>query len=365
MIDKDNQDKILAEYDANAHIYGILAPRLEQLLREILLGRGIQVHSITSRLKGRKSLAGKVAKNDASYECLADVTDLVGLRVTTYFAEDVDHVAAAIAEEFDIDPTNSVDKRRSLAADRFGYLSLHHVLSLKDSRCELTEYKAFKGLKVELQTRSILQHAWAEIEHDLGYKSEIEVPQHIRRRFALVAGLLELADREFGGIREELENYREGISSAVQENPADISLNLDSVRAFVSSSTIAKRLDEEIITVSNATPRNEEETASIFPIILKEMEVIGMKTIEQVALSLQTNQAVLSKFIKLWLADKPQDIISRHLALHYLFLLLVSDKGVTDACKLFEAAGLVGPEEIVNKLVSTAAQSRSNSEIEQ
>ena len=64
--------------------------------------------------------------------------------------------------------------------------------------------KSYKSVKFELQIRSILQHAWAEIEHDLGYKSESTVPRAARRRFSRLAGLLELADAEFQGIREQL-----------------------------------------------------------------------------------------------------------------------------------------------------------------
>ena len=45
----------------------------------------------------------------------------------------------------------------------------------------------------------MLQHAWAEFEHDIRYKGTMP-DEHARdfdRRFTLAAGLLELADREF------------------------------------------------------------------------------------------------------------------------------------------------------------------------
>jgi putative GTP pyrophosphokinase len=295
MVDKESEEKILADYDANAHTYAILAPKLEQLLREILRERGIAVHSITSRPKSRKSLAGKIAKNDVQYKNLSDLTDLVGLRITTYFSEDVDRVAEAIATEFNIDTENSVDKRRSLAADRFGYLSLHHILSLKDSRCELTEYKAFKGIKVELQTRSILQHAWAEIEHDLGYKSEVEVPQHIRRRFALVAGLLELADKEFDGIKKELESYREEVLANIDTTPASFLIDADSVRAFIEGSPIVKWLDTEIIRIAGAQKISPMKEDSI-PELINTMHRFKLRTIVDVGAALQSYENHILNF---------------------------------------------------------------------
>jgi len=75
-------------------------------------------------------------------------------------------------------------------------LPLHYVASLISEREKLTEYKRFAGIKVEIQIRSTLQHAWAEIEHDIGYKGENSVPDSLKRNFSRVAALLEVADIE-------------------------------------------------------------------------------------------------------------------------------------------------------------------------
>jgi putative GTP pyrophosphokinase len=83
-------------------------------------------------------------------------------------------VAELIEREFVIDRDNTVDKRKQLDPDRFGYLSLHHIVQLGPTRSQLVEYSSFGGIKAEIQTRSILQHSWAEVEHDLGYKSSID-----------------------------------------------------------------------------------------------------------------------------------------------------------------------------------------------
>jgi hypothetical protein len=58
-----------------------------------------------------------------------------------------------------------------------------------------------------VQIRTVLQHAWAEFEHDIRYKGTIP-DEHVPdfdRRFTLAAGLLELADREFSTIRDRLQ----------------------------------------------------------------------------------------------------------------------------------------------------------------
>jgi putative GTP pyrophosphokinase len=101
--------------------------------------------------------------------------------------------------EFVIDWENSVDKGELLSPDRFGYLSVHYVASLSPSRLALPEYKQYGSIKAEIQVRSILQHAWAEIERGLGYRNQT-MPGRVRRRFSMVAGLLEMADKEFRDI---------------------------------------------------------------------------------------------------------------------------------------------------------------------
>ncbi len=59
---------------------------------------------------------------------------------------------------------------------------------------------------VQVQVRTVLQHAWAEFEHDIRYKGTVpdEHASEFDRRFTLAAGLLELADQEFTAIRERL-----------------------------------------------------------------------------------------------------------------------------------------------------------------
>lgn len=355
MTNSETKDQILADYDANVNTYELLANKLTQLLREILRERGIQVHSINERHKTRTSLIGKLTKGENRYKNLTDLTDLAGLRIITYLAEDVDLVAKAIEEEFSIDSSNSIDKRRLLAADRFGYLSMHHVLSLNDSRCNLTEYKAFKGLKIEVQTRSILQHAWAEIEHDLGYKSEIEVPQHIRRRFALVAGLLEIADREFDEIKKELVDYRAGISKAVIETPQEVSINLDSIRALLTDGTIVDQLDKKIMVVNNALTANHYDLLNSR--YLGYMEQMGIKTIVGLTSSLESQRDLILIFSKFWIGGNTSSIPSGA-SIFYLWLIWLADKSEAEIEEHLREASFDNPPSMAQRLIPTVKSAK-------
>jgi len=93
---------------------------------------------------------------------------------------------------------------------------------MSKDRCANDEYRHCEGLKAEIQIRSILQHGWAEIEHDLGYKTNISLPNHLRRRLSLLSGLLELADSAFLTIRDELKKYENELPTLIQYQPEKV-----------------------------------------------------------------------------------------------------------------------------------------------
>ena len=146
---------VLNEYDQLRDLCEGYTQRLSELLDQLLAASSIHVHSVTFRLKTRESLKKKLYSTQDKYESLEDVTDICGVRVTTYFADDVDRVAEIVENEFEIDVGNSVDKRALLDPDRFGYISVHYVVGLSAVRSELTEYQDFRDLKAEVQIRSI------------------------------------------------------------------------------------------------------------------------------------------------------------------------------------------------------------------
>jgi ppGpp synthetase/RelA/SpoT-type nucleotidyltranferase len=190
--DDRRAQEIVDSYSRGRGLYADLVESAQTLLEAILAGSGVKSYSIGGRPKDIESLQKKLARPDRQYETLEAITDLAGLRIITYFVDDVAAVGGVIEREFAVDRANSVDRGSSLDPDRFGYRSVHYVVQFNSSRSSLPEYRAFAGLRFEIQVRSILQHAWAEIEHDLGYKTRDSVPRELRRRFSRLAGLLEL-----------------------------------------------------------------------------------------------------------------------------------------------------------------------------
>lgn len=212
-----NKAKVLKEYDKEKRVYERFAKDVENLLVKFLENQNITYNATTYRLKSKESLSNKIDIKNDKYETLSEITDVAGIRVISYYADDVDKIAEIVEKEFEVDEENSIDKRKALEPDRFGYCSVHYVVKMKKERLRLQEYKAYQNLKCEIQIRSVLQHAWAEIEHDLGYKSEITIPRDERRNFSRLAGLLELADKEFQEIRSSLTIYKKKLQEKIEE----------------------------------------------------------------------------------------------------------------------------------------------------
>lgn len=210
--------------------YRSALPTLERLkdevlktLREALDKNGLIVTTVEGRVKTEESLAGKLALKGGKYASLSDVTDLVGARIVTFYTDDVDRIAAMAEQLFDIDWENSVDKRTLHQLDSFGYNSLHYI-------CRVPGY----DFRFELQLRTTLQHAWAAINHDTGYKSGIEIPREYVRRINRLAGLLELADDEFSRIRTDINDYRRRVQQLVQNGKLDdVQLDGDTFRSYL------------------------------------------------------------------------------------------------------------------------------------
>jgi ppGpp synthetase/RelA/SpoT-type nucleotidyltranferase len=227
-------------YQGVRPLYEAFAGVVQRILREALQVSAVAIASIEARAKEVESYGDKaVTPDDADPERpkysapLAQITDLTGVRVITFFPKTVEAVDKLIGKEFVV--LERVDKSQLLREqERLGYQSIHFLVKLAPNRCDLPEYGRLKDLKAEIQVRTILQHAWAEIEHDIQYKSVETIPEPIKRRFMALAGLFEIADREFQAIQDEDEYLRQQARVSVQEGRLEeVEITPDAVRAYL------------------------------------------------------------------------------------------------------------------------------------
>ena len=245
----DKNEVILENYKNNKKTFDNFAQKLEILLKELFDEKDVNYQNISTRTKDTNSLTKKVESKN-KYSKLEDITDLVGCRIIAYFEDDVEKIIQIIKEEFIIDEKNSIDKKQILEPDRFGYLSYHIICSISDTRKKLSEYKKYENIKFEIQIRTILQHAWAEIEHDIGYKSNIQVPKQFQRRFSRIAGLLEMVDDEFSRIKNEILTYT---TSLTTQTVLDTDINVNSLDKYLEDNELIQGLDKYFINKTNAS----------------------------------------------------------------------------------------------------------------
>jgi putative GTP pyrophosphokinase len=298
------------EYARAVELLPVFGESLESLLKHLLTAKEIQFHRVSHRIKSKDSAERKIARprngaNNAGPRTLESLTDLLGVRVVTYFRDEIESVAEVIKYEFVIDWENSVDKRTTLDADRFGYLSLHYVAELKPDRTALSEYQNYGGMKFEIQIRTILQHAWAEMEHDLGYKSEAAVPRDFRRRFSRLAGVLELVDDEFEGIRQAIDKHQVEAQETIEQGSFGIEIDQDSLSAFVQSSQRIVQLDKLIARFRKTSVQKRVDKQYLGRQAGQLVE-FGFHSIEDLSNYLDENAALLAKFTEHWLTHTDQ-----------------------------------------------------------
>lgn len=213
---------------------------VRNILRDAIERKKLKVHSVEARAKSLESFGEKaMTPSDADPNApryrdpLTDITDLAAVRAITFFPRTVGEIDACIREEFGV--IEQVDHTQFLRdEERLGYQSVHYLIRLTGRRTGLPEYQRFSGLKAEIQVRTVLQHAWAEIEHDIQYKSAVTIPVEIRRRFMSLAGLLEIADREFQAIQDSDALMREDARASLQKGDfASVEITPDALRAYL------------------------------------------------------------------------------------------------------------------------------------
>ena len=262
-----HSEAILEEYRAQRPVFEKMNETIPARVRALLDEAGVVVASIESRVKEEKSLAGKLEMKGTKYASLADITDIFGMRIITFYTDDVDKVASAVDRLFEVDWENSVDKRKLLEVDSFGYLSLHYI-------CRDAEFP----YRFEVQMRTILQHAWANMNHDTGYKSGVEVPVEHLRNMNRLAGMLELIDEQFSRIRTEITDYRRRVRALVASGRLEkVLLDGDSFRSFLDISPF-EPLNRRIASVNQA----EIQEISLMP-FLEVFRILGFKTLGDVA----------------------------------------------------------------------------------
>jgi ppGpp synthetase/RelA/SpoT-type nucleotidyltranferase len=304
-------EMILDEYREAIPVLEHMRQDVLTMLREALDRSGLIVTAIEARIKTEESLRGKLALKGSKYATLSDITDILGARIITFYTDDVDRIAAMAEQLFEIDWNNSVDKRTLHQLDSFGYNSLHYI-------CKLPGY----DFRFELQLRTTLQHAWAAINHDIGYKTGVEIPREYLRRINRLAGILEMADDEFSRIRSEITDYRRRVQQLVQNGKLDdVQLDGDTFNSYLQARPF-DALNKRIAAI------NQAEIQEV-PLIryLRVFNAFGCKTLGDVQRLVKQYEKDAYRLARHQLGNTDLDIISSAVGVQNICIVCIIATG--------------------------------------
>lgn len=317
-----HSQELLEQYRKNLPIYQKIEEVALQAIQHVIKELGISLSSMEHRIKTEKSLAGKLELKGGKYASINDITDLFGMRIITFYTDDVDKVAALVKRTFDVDWDESVDKRKAHELTSFGYNSLHYICRLPKSLANDPETPQFNEIRFEIQMRTALQHVWSTIEHDIGYKGSVKILPEYRRQFSRLAGMLELIDDEFSRLRTTMTDYRRQMQALVASGQlTEVPLNPSTFRNYLDM-TPFKKLNQRIA-ASNQAEILPYPLMSFLPIL----EHFEMKTLGDVQHFIEENSDAAYQLALSQLAFTDIDIISESIGLQNLCIVETLKRG--------------------------------------
>jgi ppGpp synthetase/RelA/SpoT-type nucleotidyltranferase len=177
---------------------------------------------VQTRAKTISSFAEKVIRKRATRpDPVNQFTDLCGGRVIGRTRSEVDALSRYVVDHFAIDWENSVDVSQRLRPTEFGYRSVHYIVSVRpdvDYGVEIPD--EVRGLRAEVQLRTVAEHAYSDFGHDLTYKGAFQLPRAWERELAGAAATLEEVDGIFARVEDGMRAYATNYGRYMSERDA-------------------------------------------------------------------------------------------------------------------------------------------------
>lgn len=349
-------EAVLIEFDSRVESLKSLCDKTKGLIEELLQDANVPHQSVQARVKKRKKLREKYLDPTKDYKKLDDIHDLAGLRVITYYDDEVDRVAEVIEREFDIDRENTVDKRK-IELDRFGYSAINYVCTHLGARVSLSEYRRFANVRLEIQVTSILSHAWSEMNHG-SYDLGESCPPEIRRRFFQLKALLELAESQFVDLRDKTTSYQRAVAVQVEAKVQDLPLDAVSVKSFAEQEPLVGEIDAKLVAVVGARTalrlddRRAERLAQL-------ANLAGLTTVQGLRDSLKKYREGIIEYVercfRFW--GPAPDELGGGVSIFQLAQLLITSQGEKKVSEVFKTAATpIAEEQNLGRQVAIARE---------
>ncbi|MCL2374784.1 MAG: tetratricopeptide repeat protein [Treponema sp.] len=185
------------EYDQLFPRRALIVRELEARVKEALLPLASSP-KVKGRVKSFESYIKKYIRHLKGGCVPSHIHDIIGIRIVCTFLEEIAGAEKLLKERFSV---SEVERKGEAHTFReFGYESIHLLIAVPDDIAQAHGLACCET--AEIQIRTIMQDAWAEVEHELIYKAEFtpfDTP--LKRKLAAVNASLSLADIIFQEVR--------------------------------------------------------------------------------------------------------------------------------------------------------------------
>lgn len=232
-------------YFTNEKKFSLVKNMYQSLLSSLLFdGAEITNPTIEGRVKDRNGCISKFerkylqnynSENISVQDVKKEITDLIGIRIICSYEDEIEKIDEIIQKNLEV--LRRTDKTQELKeTNEFGYKGLHLDVELKDDRKALDEYKQIAEYPVEIQIRTIIQHAWSSLEHKIIYKKNDAT--ELTRAAKRLAALFEIADSEFIQLREKTRRIVEQSGKMIESTESSIQSSKETGISDIATTTM-------------------------------------------------------------------------------------------------------------------------------
>ena len=170
------------------------------------------------RVKDVDSFIGKIFRKGKNYkDPINDITDQVGIRFVVLYYEDIEKIGKIVESNENWEFSCDRDIEEEIEADphHFSYQSRHYVINPKQE-IETPAGVLTPEFKCEVQIRTLLQHAYAELAHDTTYKPSQEATAKVKRSVAKTSALIETTDNIFMEVKNTIEDQKKPVTRLIR-----------------------------------------------------------------------------------------------------------------------------------------------------
>lgn len=159
------------------------------------------------RLKADNSIIDKAFYRGKQYDNpYSSIEDKVGIRFVVLLVQDIQVISDIIEQvpDWDFDACKHFELDKEKDPLLFTYQSVHYILRPRNEIIINDEITIPVNTPCEVQIRTLLQHAHAELTHDAIYKAKTVVKPKVHRTVAKSMALIETTDEFFSQVTSQL-----------------------------------------------------------------------------------------------------------------------------------------------------------------